>query len=398
MAHSEAEQTRSLTPALVLLMAVSCGLTVANLYYNQPLLADIGRTLGVDDRHAGMISMLTQIGYAVGMFLFIPLGDIYEKKKLITVLLLAVGLALIGVAAAQNLEWVYIASFTVGITTVAPQMIVPLVAELAPEGERGKAIGNVMSGLLIGILLARTVAGLIGELFDWRVMFGLAAIMMFGLSLILQRYLPVSRPKLQLSYFGLIRSMGHLIVKQRTLREAALIGALMFGSFSTFWTSLTFFLEGPSYQYGSAVAGLFGLVGVVGAGAASVIGRLADRVSPGRMVGFMIVTALLSYLSFWLLGTWIWGLTAGIILLDLGIQGGQVSNQARIYSLVPEARSRLNTIYMVSSFLGGSVGSAWGASAWGRWGWAGTCAVGGSMVAAAFLVWLGHRLTDREPE
>lgn len=389
-------QTKSLSPALVLLMAVSCGLTVANLYYNQPLLADIGQTFGVDDRHAGIISMLTQIGYAAGMFLFIPLGDIYEKRRLITALLFAVGVALIGVAAAQNLTWIYIASLAVGVTTVAPQMIVPLVAELALPHERGKAIGNVMSGLLIGILLARTVAGLIGELFHWRVMFGLAAVMMFGLALILRSYLPGSQQQLKLSYKELIRSMGHLIASQRTIREASLIGAFMFGSFSVFWTSLTFYLEGPTYQYGSAVAGLFGLVGVVGSAAASVIGRLADRISPVRMVGFMIAAALLSYVSFWLLGSMIWGLVAGVILLDLGIQGGQVSNQARIYSLLPEARSRINTIYMVSSFLGGAVGSAAGAYAWSLWAWAGTCAVGGGMVAVAFLIWLGHRQGGRK--
>lgn len=395
MSHS-GSTTKHLSPALVLLMAVSCGITVANLYYNQPLLADIGRTFGIDVGQLGIISMLTQIGYAVGMFLFIPLGDIYEKRKLITALLIIVGLALIALATAQNLTWVYLASFAVGITTVAPQMIVPLVAEIAPPNERGKAIGNVMSGLLIGILLARTVAGFVGELFNWRVMFGIAAVMMFGLSFILKRKLPVSQPKIKLSYIALIRSMGQLIAELRTLREAALIGAFMFGSFSVFWTSLTFFLEGPSYQYGSAVTGLFGLVGVVGAAAASVIGRLADRVSPKRMVGFMIVTALLSYVSFWLLGAFIWGLIAGVILLDLGVQGGQVSNQARIYSLQPDARSRLNTIYMVSSFLGGSIGSALGAYAWSCWGWAGSCAIGGSMAAIAFLIWTTYRLTNQK--
>jgi predicted MFS family arabinose efflux permease len=398
--HNSAEaagsqRSKPLSKALVLLLAVSCGLTVANLYYNQPLLADIGRTFDVDAQHAGLISMLTQIGYATGLFLFIPLGDIQERRKLITILLIAVGIALIGVATAQNLGWIYTASFVVGVTTVAPQMIIPLAAQLAAPHERGKVIGNVMSGLLIGILLARTVSGWVGQLLGWRSMYGIAALMMFMLAYILTRKLPVSRPDIKLSYPALIRSIGVLIAEQRTLREAALIAACMFGSFSVFWTSLTFYLEGPKYEYGSGVAGLFGLVGVVGAGAAPIIGRLADRVSPRGMVGFMILTALLSYLSFWLLGSWLLGLILGVLLLDLGIQGSQVSNQARIYSLLPEARSRLNTVFMVSTFLGGAVGSTIGAFAWSYWGWNGVCAVGGSMVTAAFLIWAGHRAAEK---
>ncbi|MFS0723684.1 MFS transporter [Paenibacillus sp. 1P07SE] len=389
-------QTKPLTPALLLLMSVSCGLAIANLYYNQPLLADMGRTFGVDDQHSGIISMLTQIGFAVGMFLFIPLGDIYEKRKLITVLLLAVGLALIFLATAQTLMWLYAASLAVGITTVTPQIMVPLAAEIAAPNERGKAIGSVMSGLLTGILLARTVAGFIGELFGWRVMFGFAAAMMFGMAFILFRQLPASQSRAKLTYNELIRSIGQLISKERTLRESALIGAFMFGAFSAFWTTLTFFLEGPSYQYGSTLIGLFGLIGVVGAATASIIGRLADHVSPKRMIGWMSVVVLLSYLSFGLLGTWLWGLILGVVLLDLGYQGVHVSNQARIYSLLPDAGSRLNTVYMVSSFLGGSIGSACGAAAWSHWGWFGACAVGGGMAAMAFLVWLAHRLSKRE--
>ncbi|UJF34050.1 MFS transporter [Paenibacillus hexagrammi] len=385
-------QTKPLSKALIIFMAVSCGLTVANLYYNQPLLADIGRSFDVDARHVSFVSMLTQIGYAAGMFLFIPLGDIRERRKLIGLLLLAVGISLIGVASAQNLAWMYTASLAVGITTVAPQMIVPLAAQLAAPHERGKVIGSVMSGLLIGILLARTVSGWVGEWLGWRFMYGLAALLMFILAFLVFRVLPVSKPDVQMSYPDLMKSMGTLVKEQRTLREAALIGVFMFGSFSVFWTSLTFFMEGPDYGYGSGVAGLFGLVGVVGAAAASVIGRLADRLRPASMVGFMIATALVSYVGFELFGTSIWGLAIGVILLDLGIQGAQVSNQARIYGMLPEARSRLNTIYMVSSFIGGAIGSSAGGYAWSISGWSGVCLVGGGMVLIAFLIWTWHRL------
>jgi predicted MFS family arabinose efflux permease len=386
-----AGQPGQLTPRLVWLMAVACGLTVANLYYNQPLLAQIGRAFGVDAQQMGVISMLTQFGYAAGMFLFIPLGDIQERRKLITTLLVAVGVALIGVAVSQSLLWIYAASLAVGITTVAPQMIIPLAAQLASPQERGRVIGNIMSGLLIGILLARTISGWIGELFGWRTMFFLAAFMMVSLAYILHRNLPVSTPTIKLSYPGLIKSMGILIMEQRTLREAAIIGACMFASFSVFWTALAFYLEGPSYGYGSGIAGMFGLVGVAGAGAASVIGRLADKVKPSSMAGFMIVMALLAYTSFWLLGGWIWGLTLGVILLDLGVQGCQVSNQARIYSLLPEARSRLNTVFMVSTFIGGAIGSTLGGFIWSHYGWNGICAVGGAFVTVALLLWFTHR-------
>jgi predicted MFS family arabinose efflux permease len=338
-----------------------------------------------------LISMLTQIGYALGMFLFIPLGDIKERRKMITTLLVAVGVSLIGVATAQNLVWLYMASLTLGITAVAPQMIVPLAAQLAPPAERGKVIGNVMSGLLIGILLARTISGFVGELLGWRYMYGIAAAVMFVLAYVLWRKLPISYSGIKIPYGKLIASLGVLVKEQRTLREATLIGAFMFGGFSVFWTSLTFLLEGPQFQYGSGVAGLFGLVGVVGAAVASLIGRLADRIRPYLIVGFAISMALLSYLFFGFTGSMIWGLIAGVILLDLGVQGAQVSNQARIYSLNPEARSRLNTVFMVGSFFGGALGSFLGSYAWSVWGWNGVCIVGGSMVAIALLIWLFHR-------
>ncbi|CAG7644303.1 MFS transporter [Paenibacillus allorhizosphaerae] len=395
MAREQQRQGASLTKGLVFLMAVSCGLAVANLYYNQPLLAEIGRTFQASDQMTGMISMLTQIGYAVGMFLFIPLGDIKERRGMIVLLLLAVGVALVGVAAAQNLIWMYAASMAVGITTVAPQMIVPLAAHLAAPEERGKVIGNVMSGLLIGILLARTVSGLIGGMFGWRSMYVIAAVLMFALAYTLRRKLPASYPEMQLSYGQLVRSMGSLIAGERTLREAAMIGAMMFGAFSVFWTALTFYLEGPHYGYGSEVAGLFGLVGVAGAAAASVIGRLTDRWSPRLIAGIAVIIALLSYASFWLVGSVLWGMIIGVILLDLGVQGVQITNQARIYRLQPEARSRINTVFMVSCFVGGAVGSSMGSYAWSRWAWDGVCAVGGSMVLLAFVFWLSFRAGTR---
>ena len=383
---------QTLTKGLVLLMSVTCGLAVANLYYNQPLLADMGRTFHANSHQIGNISMYTQIGYAVGMFLFVPLGDMRERRQLISILLAAVTVALIGVATAQNLSWIYIASLAVGITTVVPQVIIPLAAQLAEPLERGKVIGSVMSGLLFGILLARTISGFIGGSFGWRAMYWLAAVLMLALAIILRRFLPRSYPEATLTYRQVLNSLGNLIVTQPTLREASLVGALLFGGFSVFWTSLAFYLEGAPYYFGSQVTGLFGLVGVIGAAAAPFVGRLADRFSPKSMVGVFILVTLLSYLFFGLLGSTVWGLIIGVILLDLGVQGAQVSNQTRIYSLVPEARSRLNTVFMVTYFLGGSLGSSLGSYAWNMWKWQGVCLTGGIMIVLGFIVWGIYRL------
>ncbi|ULT58265.1 MFS transporter [Neobacillus drentensis] len=381
-----------LTKRLVLLMSITCGLAVANLYYNQPLLADMGRTFHASSHQVGNISMFTQIGYAIGMFLFVPLGDMRERRRLITILLAAVTISLVGVAAAQTLLWIYVASLAVGITTVVPQVIIPLAAQMAEPEERGKVIGSVMSGLLFGILLARTVAGFIGGSFGWRMMYWVAAVLMLALALILKHFLPKSYPEANLTYRQVLKSIGELIVTQPTLREASLVGALLFGSFSVFWTSLAFYLEGAPFNFGSEVTGLFGLVGVVGAGAAPLVGRLADRFSPKSLVGMFIIITLLSYLFFGFLGSAVWGIIVGVILLDLGVQGAQISNQTRIYSLVPEARSRLNTVFMVTYFLGGSLGSSLGSYAWNLWQWQGVCLTGGMMIVLGFFVWGIHQL------
>ncbi|MED4225890.1 MFS transporter [Neobacillus cucumis] len=382
----------TLTKGLVLLMSITCGLAVANLYYNQPLLADMGRTFHANSHQVGTISMFTQIGYAIGMFLFVPLGDMKERRQLITVLLSSVTISLIGVATAQNLLWIYVASLAVGITTVVPQVIIPLAAQMAGPEERGKVIGSVMSGLLFGILLARTVAGFIGGSFGWRMMYWVAAVLMLALAIILKQILPKSHPEANLTYRQVLKSIGELIVTQPTLREASLVGALLFGGFSVFWTSLAFYLEGAPYYFGSEVTGLFGLVGVVGAAAAPLVGRLADRFSPKLMVGLFILITLLSYLFFGFLGSAVWGIIVGVILLDLGVQGAQISNQTRIYSLVPEARSRLNTVFMVTYFLGGSLGSSLGSYAWNLWQWRGVCLTGGIMIVLGFIVWGIHQL------
>ena len=366
-------------------MAIGCGASVANLYYNQPLLADMAQTFHASARQIGYISMLTQCGFALGLFLFVPLGDMRERRSLIVSLLCAVTLALIGVAFSQNLVMLGVTSFAVGATTVVPQMIVPLAAQLADPKEQGKVVGLVMSGLFFGILLARTISGFVGHLWGWRVMFYIAPGIMLLLALILRFSLPESKPTSILTYNQLVSSLWELFLNEPVLREASLIGGMLFGAFSVFWTSLVFFLKQPPYHYGAEIAGLFGLVGIVGASIAPVSGRLADKGNPRLVVGIASVITFLAYSVFWFWGHRIWGLIIGVTLLDLGVQGAHIANQTRIYSLVPGAKNRLNTVYMVSYFIGGSIGSLLGTYAWSVWQWNGVCAVGSIMV----LVCLG---------
>ncbi len=372
---------------LVWILSVACAMSVANLYYNQPLLADMAHTFSVSESAVGFIATLAQLGYAAGLLFIIPLGDSFDRRNLITLTLIAVTLSLLAVALAPSIGLLAIASFAVGVTTVAPQVIVPFAASLAHPEQRGRVVGMVMSGLLIGVLLARTVSGVVAAQLGWRAVYWIAAIMMIVLAITLRLVLPKEEPHTSMSYPGLLRSLWGLLRTEPVVRETSIFGALVFAAFSVFWVTLVFFLGTPPYHYGSEVAGLFGLVGVVGAVAASNIGKIADRIDPRVITGIMIGTALVAFLVLWLLGYMLWGLIVGVILLDLGTQGAQISNQARVFSLNAEARSRLNTIYMVSYFIGGSLGSSLGAYAWSIGHWNGVCAVGTLLLVTALIVY-----------
>ena len=337
-------------------MAVACGLAVANIYYAQPLLADMGRYFGVPDRRMGLVSMLSQVGYATGMLLFLPLGDRLERRSFILAMLGAVTVALLGVAAAPSFAWLAAASLAVGVTTITPQLLVPFAAHLAEPAERGRVVGTVMSGLLIGILAARTVSGVVGGSLGWRTMYGIAAVVMVALAVSLKGLLPRSQPEgLGVTYFGLLRSIGGLLRDEPVLRQSCLLGAMSFGAFSAFWTTLAFHLARPPFGYGSGVVGLFGLAGIVGALAAPLAGRFADRRSPRWTIGAGLACILLSYAVLYEFGGTVCGMVVGVILLDLGAQSAHVSNQSQIYAIRPEARSRMNTAYMVANHVEGEV-------------------------------------------
>lgn len=376
---------------LVLIMAITCGTVVANLYYNQPLLAVIAQSLQAPNHATGWIPMLTQIGYAVGIFLLVPLGDLMERRRLILTMLVLTSVALGAAAVSLNLAWLLVASLAIGITSISAQLIIPFAAQLAKPEHRGRVVGTVMSGVLIGILLARTVSGFVGASFGWRAMYWLASGLMIVLAVVLSRMLPKSQPSLRVSYPQLIGSLFKLVQQQPILREASLAGAMSFGAFSAFWSTLVFFLAQPPYQYGSEVTGLFGLVGVVGAAAAPVVGKIADKRNPKITVGLGLSITTSSFLIFWVFGYHILGLIVGVILLDLGAQSTHISNQARIFGLPLEFHSRLNALYMTFSFMGGALGSFLGAYAWSRWQWHGVCAIALLMLGVAFMTFIKRR-------
>ena len=375
-------------PQLVWLLAIACGMTVANLYYNQPLLAVIARNLQVSDHEVGFIPMLTQVGYALGILLFVPLGDLLERRRLIVTMVGITALALGLAAGSLNLTGLMVASFAIGMSTIAAHVMIPFAAQLTDPNDRGRVIGTIMGGLLIGILAARTVSGAVGAAFGWRTMYWMASGLTLMLAAVLWWMLPHSQPALKISYPKLMQSLFRIVREQPVLREASVIGALSFGAFSAFWSTLVFLLEQPPYHYGSAVAGLFGLVGIVGAAAAPIVGRMADQRSPRLTATIGVITTTLSFLLFWVWGHALWGLIIGVILLDLGVQTTQISNQAQIYSLPAEIHGRLNALYIMFYFVGGAIGSFLGAYGWSYWRWPGVCAVSLLLLAGAFAVFL----------
>ena len=370
----------------VRLMALSVGAIVANIYYVQPLLATMARTFSVSVSMIGLVAMLTQVGTAIGMLIFVPLGDSRDRRALLTALLSGASIALCCVATAQNLIWVSIASFAVGACGAAVHVIVPFAAQLAPENSRGRVLGTVFSGLLIGILLARTFSGVVASFFGWRSVYVIAALAMLALMLLLRARLPRLPPQNSLGWPALMRSLVDLVRDHPALRESAFLGAALLCVFSAFWTTLVFLLQTPPYHYGSSVAGLFGLVGAAGALCAPLVGRFADRRGPQFTILLALLTTLASFLLLGALGKVMAGLIIGVILLDVGVQSGHVANQTRIYALDPNARSRLNTVYMFCYFTGGSIGSWLGAICWAYQGWLAVCAFGIAVVAIALVV------------
>jgi len=368
----------------VFAMALCCGLAVANIYYNQPMLALIEQQLG-DRAISGLVPTATQLGYALGLFLLVPLGDLVERRLLIVGQFLILSVTLVSAAIAPNAWALVLASFFMGISATVAQQIVPFAALLASPSTTGKTIGRVMSGLLCGVLLSRTLSGFVASHWGWRTMFLIGSPLAVLGAGVMAASLPISRPSGRFTYPALIISLRELWKTYPPLRMATCSQAALFASFIAFWTILSLHLAEPGLGYGATVAGLFGIVGAVGVCAAPLAGHIADRKGPQLVIVLGAAVTVASWLVF---GAWreLAGLVLGVILLDFGVQSSLVSNQHLIYALNDTARSRFNTIFMSGMFIGGSVGSEVATLAWTSGGWSATCFVGIAFAAIALLL------------
>jgi predicted MFS family arabinose efflux permease len=380
-----------LSSALILFLATGSGLAVASLYYNQPMLGILGADLHADARTVGLMPMLTQLGYALGLLLLAPLGDRYDRRVIILSKAIVLALALTGAAVSPGIHTLLLASLVVGLSATLAQDIVPASAALAPEAHRGRVVGTVMTGLLLGILLSRVVSGMMAATAGWRAMFLLAALSIALFTVVAWRQLPRLAPTTQLGYVQLLASLGSLWRRHPGLRRAALAqGALQIG-FSAFWSTMAVMLHSATFGIGSAGAGLFGLAGAAGALAAPIFGRIADKRGPhfGTRVGTAIATV--SFAAMFLM-PWL-SVPGQLVLLavsavgfDLGVQASLVSHQSIVFSLEPAARSRLNAVLFVTAFLGMALGSVSGSLLLAAGGWPAVVALSTAAAALAFVI------------
>ncbi|QXB75973.1 MFS transporter [Enterobacter asburiae] len=379
--------TQGLSPALILLMSVATGLAVASNYYAQPLLDTIARAFNLSASSAGFIVTAAQLGYAAGLLFLVPLGDMFERRMLIVSMTLLAAGGMLTTASSQSLTMMIVGTALTGLFSVVAQILVPLAATLASPEKRGKVVGTIMSGLLLGILLARTVAGLLASLGGWRTVYWVASVLMVVMALALWRGLPKVKQENHLNYPQLLASVFSLFTQDKLLRTRALLGCFTFANFSILWTSMAFLLAAPPFNYSEGVIGLFGLAGAAGALGARPAGGLADKGKSHLTTSAGLVLLLLSWAAIWYGHISVLALIVGILVLDLTVQGVHITNQTVIYRVKPEARNRLTAGYMTSYFIGGAAGSLISASAWQHAGWSGVCAIGAIVATLNLLVW-----------
>lgn len=374
---------------IMLILAVACGVIVANLYYAQPLVGSISSALGLSSGAAGLIVTLTQIGYGIGLLFIVPLGDILENRKLVAALLILTAVVLAIAAVVKTASLFLAASLFIGLGSVAAQVLVPYAAHLSPDATRGRNVGNVMSGLLLGIMLARPISSIVAEFMGWRAIFILSAAMIFVLALVLAKLLPTRQPMTTTQYPTLLGSMLHLLKTTPVLQRRAIYHSCVFGTFSLFWTTVPLLLTSPIFHFSQKEVALFALVGVSGAVAAPVAGRLADkgwvRPATGWALALVIISVILPLVIQGGSTSALVTLVVSAILLDIGVSANLVLGQRAIFSLGAEFRSRLNGLYMAIFFAGGAIGSSTGGWAYAMGGWKAALLIGIALPTIAMI-------------
>ncbi|MFI6596227.1 MFS transporter [Nonomuraea sp. NPDC050536] len=376
-------------------MAVCAGATVANVYLAQPLLELIATGLGVPRSAAGIVVTCAQFGYAAGILFLVPLGDVRRRRPLLTAMLSVTVVVLLVAAAAPGLAVLGSAAAAIGVATVVPQVLIPLASELAPPDQRGRVVARVQIGLMTGIVASRVVGGGVGELLGWRAVYVLAAVLTLVTGALTLRLLPAEPAKRGMGYGRLLGSLPGLLRDEPALRHSSLLQAGIFGGYTATWTTLVLVLTAAPYHFGNAVAGLFGLLGLGGSAVAPFAGRYVDRIGPTRVIVGSLVLVVASAGLYALGGHALAAMIAGIVLANVAIQAGQIANLARVFAYLPDARSRANTVFMVTVFLTGALSAALASAAYGLYGWAGACGVQAALGLVSFLVVPFMRRYDR---
>lgn len=368
-----AQRTPTLSLPLLALMTFGAGAGIANLYYSQPLLEQMARSMHVGEDVIGLVPTLTQVGYAIGMLLLVPLGDMLSRRRLAPLFTVLPAALSLGIAMCGSIHLLLGLSFFLGLTNLTAQLLIPFAASLAPADRRGRVVGTMLSGIFAGVLLSRTIAGFVGDAFGWRAMYGLAAALLTLLTIALAVSLPQSTPTFHGRYRELLASIGTLVKEQPVLREACLIGFTLFAAFMIFWSSLIHLMVAAPFHLGATSVGLYGTLGVAATLISPVIGRLADRGLARRIAGLMVALTIVSFAVLWVGRSSLLWIGVGVLVMDLGVQLAHVCNQSRILHLHAGAQSRIQTAYMTCYFTGGGLGAALGSFAWARWGWMGVC-------------------------
>ena len=376
---------------LTILFSIAGGAAVGNLYWSQPLLADIAGSLSIPTGTVGLLVTVTQIGYAIGVFFVVPLGDTVNRKRFIPGIMLLSALALAASALVPGFTGLLVTLALIGVTTVAGPLLTPLAGDLASDQQRGQAVGIVASGLLTGLLVSRTISGILADAFGWRAVYAAAAVMMVILALLLARFLPSLPPRSQSPYGRLLRSVLTTVAQHRVVRPTLLIGASAMCVFTMFWTGLTLHRRADVFSYPPTRIGLMGLVGLAGALTALRVGRLHDRGFSVPALGAALALALVSLAVSGLGAASVIAIILAVVLLSVAIQSINVLCQTRMMSIAPDARSRMNTVFIVSNFIGGAVGSTLAGALWQAGGWAALMAGSALVIAFAFTVWLTQR-------